>query len=123
MKDLQEGDLIRTADHGHQSLKWVGSRTVAAFGDMVPVLFPAGSIGNDRDLRVSPQHRMLLFGWRAEMVLGMDEALVPARHMQMARMGCACHASARVAYFHLLFDCPEIIFPKGCRQKAPIPIG
>jgi len=59
IESLQVGDLVRTADHDYQPIRWIGSSKVAAMGSVAPILIKAGALGNTRDLRVSPQHRML----------------------------------------------------------------
>ena len=41
--------------------------------DLQPVEFAPGAIGNARPLRVSPQHRILLNDWRAQVFFGEDE--------------------------------------------------
>ena len=60
IEHLRQGDLVVTLDSGIQPIRWIGSRTVRASGAQAPVRFARGTIGNDRDLLVSPQHRMLL---------------------------------------------------------------
>ena len=64
---LCEGDMVLTMDRGYQPIRWIGSFKRSAQGDLAPILVRKGALGNDRDLRVSPQHRMLLQGWQAEM--------------------------------------------------------
>lgn len=81
IEDLEIGDLVVTKDHGPQMIRWIGRREVAGQGDFAPILFKAGSIGNTADLRVSPQHRMLLQDWRAELFFGEDEVLIPANKL------------------------------------------
>lgn len=70
---LCAGDLIQTRDNGVRPLSWIGGRTVAATGRMAPVRITAGALGVERDLLVSPQHRMLLEGWQAETMFGAAE--------------------------------------------------
>ena len=48
---------------------------------MAPVVFAAGAIGNDRELAVSPQHRMLVSGPMAEALYGESEVMVPAKSL------------------------------------------
>ncbi|MBO6777755.1 MAG: Hint domain-containing protein, partial [Marinibacterium sp.] len=47
-----------------------------------PVLLKANSLGPGRprrDVLVSPQHRFLISGWRAQLYFGESELLAPAR--------------------------------------------
>ena len=53
IQDLRPGDLILTKDHGPQPLRWIGSRTVAAQGDMAPIqLDPSLLVGAEASLLV-----------------------------------------------------------------------
>ena len=70
IEELAAGDMVLTMDHGYQPIRWIGSSKRAATGDLAPILIRKGALGNDRDLRVSPQHRMLLQGWQAELLFG-----------------------------------------------------
>ncbi|MEO1789091.1 MAG: Hint domain-containing protein [Pseudomonadota bacterium] len=117
---LRPGDLVRTADHGLQPIRWVGQRSVAGMGDLAPVRIMAGALGNARALEVSPQHRLLLSGWRAEVTTGTSEVLAAAKHLingdtivQVARR--------EVTYIHLLFDRHEIIFAEGIATESYLP--
>ena len=58
---------------------------VAGAGAGAPVLIPAGALGNTRDLLVSQQHRMLVTGWRAELMFGEPEVLVAADRFHVVR--------------------------------------
>lgn len=106
------GDLVVTRDRGPQPVRWVGRQTVAARGEMAPVRVAAGTLGNRRDLVVSPQHRMLIGGWQAQLLFGLDEVLVAAAHLvdgdRIRRM-----PGGMVTYLHLMFDAHELIFAEG----------
>ena len=114
---LRPGDLVDTLDHGPQALRWVGQRTVPAQGALAPVVISAGVLGNPRPLVVSPQHRVLLSDWRAELLFDAAEVLVPARFLidgdrVYARTG------GEVTYVHLLFDRHEIVFSEGVPSES-----
>ena len=113
VETLRPGDLIVTADHGLQPLRWIGQRAVPGTGHLAPVRFAARTLGNRRDLLVSPQHRMLLQDWRAEMYFGRAQVLVAAKHLVNGTT--IRHApQARITYVHLAFDRHEVIFAEGC---------
>jgi hypothetical protein len=114
---LHVGDLVRTADHDYQPIRWIGSSTVAAVGNVAPILIKAGALGNARDLRVSPQHRMLLGGWQAEMLFGDDEVLVAAKHLVNDSTILRVEGGT-VEYFHMLFDTHEIVFAEGAPSES-----
>ena len=117
IEDLEPGDRILTYDRGYQPLRWIGSTRVAGVGKFAPIRFARGVLGNDRPLLVSPQHRMLLRGWQAELYTGETEVLVPATHLvndsTITRM-----TGGEVEYFHLLFDQHELVFGNGCVSES-----
>jgi hypothetical protein len=62
---------------------------------------------------VSPQHRVLIEGARAEMYFGESEVLVPAKHLVgMAEVTRALPEDG-VTYVHILFDRHEIVQSEG----------
>ena len=117
VETLGPGDLVETLDHGAQPLRWVGRRTVEGRGDLAPVAIAAGVLDNRRDLRVSPQHRMLFTGWRAELCTGQAEVLVAAKHL-VGQPGITRAPVDEVEYIHLLFDRHEIIFAEQAATES-----
>jgi len=114
---LRVGDMVETLDNGPQEIRWIGRRVVEGQGEFAPIRFKKGAIGNRRGIRVSPQHRMLITGWRAQLLFGMDELLVSAKNL-------VNDASVRVApcdeveYIHLMFDRHEVIFTEGIATES-----
>lgn len=120
VQDLRIGDLVVTRDHGLQPVRWAGQRRVAAEGNFAPVRFDAGTIGNERPLLVSPQHRMLIRGGEVNMLFGEGEVLASAKHLinggSVREMPGGC-----VTYVHLLFDGHEIIYAEGTPSESFYP--
>jgi hypothetical protein len=119
-EDLQADDKVLTMDHGYQAVRWVGSRTVRAKGAMAPVQFEAGALGNEVALQVSPQHRMLVSGWRAEVNFGEKEVLLPAIAM-MNDTSVRQIEGGEVTYVHIMFDSHEIIYAAGVPSESFMP--
>lgn len=117
VETLRPGDLVTTLDHGPRVLRWIGRRTVAGRGPAAPVRIAAGTLGNDRDLVVSQQHRMLVSGWRAQLFAGSDEVLVAARHLVNGDT-IRIAPCAQVTYVHLLFDRHEIVLAEGAPSES-----
>ncbi len=125
VEDLRVGDLVRTRDHKLQRLRWIGRRDLG-LGEMIaapqlrPVRICKGALGKGlplADLTVSPQHRMLVSGWRAEMLFGEAEVLVAATHL--THLPGITHLPARpVSYFHLLFDAHELVLSNGSWSES-----
>ena len=122
LEDLSAGDLVSTMDSGAQPIRWIGRRALSAgMLDATPRLRPVkiakGALGNSRDLLVSPQHRMLLSGNRAEMLFGVDEVLASAKDLID---GDTIYGgpSDDVEYFHILFDEHEIIFAEDAPTES-----
>lgn len=114
---LQVGDKVVTKDHGLQELRWMGSRKMLAAGKMAPIMIKAGAMGNDRDLKVSPQHRMLIEGWKAEMLFGEPEVLAAAKHLVNGDNIFEAKGG-EVEYFHILFDTHEIVYANGAASES-----
>ncbi|WP_394178294.1 Hint domain-containing protein [Yoonia maritima] len=66
IEELEQGDLVLTADAGYQPLRWIGRKEVSASRldkqpNLRPVCISKGALGTDMpstDLVVSPQHRV-----------------------------------------------------------------
>lgn len=121
VQSLHPGDLVLTLDHGYQILRWRGLRTLASQGAFAAVSIPAGTFGNHGALRVSPQHRLLIRGWQAELYCGEAEVLVKAGHLVRAGLLRQDHSGAPVTYCHLLFDHHEIINAEGLWSESYLP--
>ncbi|MFM7655029.1 MAG: Hint domain-containing protein, partial [Paracoccaceae bacterium] len=125
VEDLRPGDRVVTRDNGLQELRWVGSRSLS-LADLIvnpalrPVGIAAGALGHslpERPMMVSPQHRMLMEGARAEMLFGEAEVLVAATHLT-ALEGVEVKLTAGVRYIHVMFDRHEIICANGAWTES-----
>lgn len=122
IEHLSEGDLVVTLDNGPQPVRWIGHRSVPASGALAPVRFARGAIGNDRDLMVSPRHRMLIRGEAARRVAGNDDVLVPALALvDDFRVSVAYGGIA--SYYHMLFDRHQVIVANGAPSESFHPGG
>lgn len=125
VEDLQVGDRVMTRDSGFQTLRWVGRRSLS-IADLIvkpalrPIEISQGALGQGlplRDMKVSPQHRMLIEGARAEMLFADPEVLVAAAHLTVLP-GVEQKLTAGVTYIHLLFDRHEIICADGAWTES-----
>ena len=117
IEDLVAGDKVLTKDNGLQELRWMGSRTVPATGTFAPIMIKAGAMANDRDLMVSPQHRMVVEGWKSELLFGEREVLAAAKHL-VNNDTIFVKEGGEVEYFHMLFDTHEIVFANGAASES-----
>ncbi|MGB0506247.1 MAG: Hint domain-containing protein [Pikeienuella sp.] len=117
VQNLSVGDKIETRDNGVQTIRWIGSRLAPAVGPLAPIAFAAGLFGNENVLRVSPLHRILVQGWRAEMLFGEREVLVAAKHLVNGD-SVYVDAGGVVEYHHILFDNHEIIYANGVPTES-----
>ncbi|SLN34940.1 Bifunctional hemolysin/adenylate cyclase precursor [Aquimixticola soesokkakensis] len=122
IEDLVIGDLVLTRDHGPQPLRWIGSRSLTATAALAPIEIAQGTLGNARVLRVSPEHRMLVTGWRAELLFGEPEVFVAAKHLINDANVRPCHGG-EVTYLHMMFDQHEVVFAEGAAAESFHPGG
>jgi hypothetical protein len=129
VESLRAGDLVWTADGGPRPLRRLLSRRLgpeelAADPGLRPILIRAHAFGPGRparDLRVSPQHRILVTGWRSALHWGADEVLVPARALADGVRVEVDAAAAEVTYYHLVFDRHEIVESEGLLSESYLP--
>lgn len=117
---LVPGDLVMTKDEGAQPLRWIGSRRVAATGDFAPIHIRANTLGQHRDLLVSPLHRVLIKDSLAELLFGEAEVLVSARDL-VNDHSITRREGGEVTYVHLLFDRHQVVFSEGLETESFLP--
>lgn len=120
VEDLGEGLLVRTLDRGFRPILWVGRTELRADPRHAPVHFEAGAMGNSEAFDVSPQHRMYVGGWQAELNYGQPEVLVAAVHL-VGLPGVTRRQTGRVTYLHVLLDRHEIIRTAGTWSESYFP--
>jgi len=114
---LQPGDRVMTRDAGLQELIWTGARRVDAVGELAPIVIAKGALGNSRDLVVSPQHRMLIEGWQAQLHFGCDEVLAKAKDLVNGDT-IYRREGGKINYHHILFDAHQIVFAEGAPSES-----
>jgi hypothetical protein len=85
-----------------------------------PVLIRAGSLGNglpDRDMLVSPNHRMLVANERTALYFEEHEVLVAAKHLVDNR-GVKTVETLGTSYLHFMFDRHEVLLANGCWSES-----
>ncbi len=117
VEDIGVGTLVRTLHDGFQPVRWRDGREFPACGLFVPILFRAGAIGNLRDLRLSPQHRIRVADWRTQLWSGEDAVLIAAQQF-VNGADIVADPGGMVAYHHLMFDRHQIIFAEGVATES-----
>lgn len=117
VEDLCLGDRVVTKAAGLQPIRWIGQRTIVPRRHQWPVEIQAGVLGNAEPLRVSPQHRVLLEHWQAELLFAEPEILVPA--IALVAMGKAKQPPcSSVTYHHFMFDDHQLVLAQGAWAES-----
>ena len=125
VEDLRAGDRVITRDNGLQEIRWVGRKDMEwadllANPHLKPILIRAGALGNglpERDMLVSPNHRMLVANDRTQLHFDEHEVLVSAKHLITAQ-GVQVINVARTAYLHFLCDRHEVVLSNGAWTES-----
>ena len=117
IEDIVAGQMVRTLDHGFQPVRWIGKSTVDGIGKNAPVMIKAGALGNEHDFMVSQNHRMLISDWRAEVLFGEEEILVPAKSLVNGDT-IYVQPTDRIEYIHMMFDKHEVVFAEGVATES-----
>lgn len=120
IEDLKQGDKILTRDHGEAEIRWIGSQTVSGRDEFAPIRFEAGAIGNTEPLLLSPNHRVLVDGWLAELHCGEGEIFVAAKQLVNGKTIKVDPCEA-VTYYHILCDEHEIVSSHGIWSESLFP--
>jgi Ca2+-binding RTX toxin-like protein len=121
IETLKPGDLVITRDGGPKPLLWVGQRNVRADGEFAPLEIAPGFLqGATAPLLISPQHRVLWTGHRAQLLFGSSEVLVAAKHL-LDSPAVQRRTSETVTYIHLMFDQHEVVFANGVATESFYP--
>ncbi len=125
VEELEVGDKVITRDNGIQEIRWIGARSfdwkaLAASPHLQPVLIRAGSLGNglpERDMLVSPNHRMLVANSRTALYFEEHEVLVAAKHLVDHR-GVKRIDSIGTTYLHFMCDRHEVVLANGAWTES-----
>lgn len=124
---LEAGDRVVTRDNGLQEVRWVGRRhlhvqDLQAEPHLCPVLVRQGSLGRnlpERDLLLSPNHRVLVTQDRSTLAARGREVLVASKHL--IAEGARSVASCGTTYLHLMFDRHEVVLSNGAWTESFLP--
>lgn len=125
VETLNVGDKVLTRDNGAQAIRWIGSNRLswadlAANAHLKPVLITQGSLGGglpERDMMVSPNHRVLVASARTRLLFNEREVLVSAKHLTGGK-GLYSVDAAGVTYLHIMFDCHQVVLSNGCWTES-----
>ncbi|MBJ3762603.1 Hint domain-containing protein [Maribius pontilimi] len=121
IEDLDVGDEVLTRHGGYQEIRWIGHSIMPATPRNRPVRLQAGALRAgvpSRDIAVSPQHRILVDGHRAELYCGMMEVLVPAIHLVDGDAITRETEGDTVEYFHIMLDAHDVVFTADLQSES-----
>lgn len=120
VENLTVGARVLTRDNGIQHISWVGHKD-ATTQDLEetpairPIFIKAGALGGglpERDMQVSPFHRMLVVSELAQMYFEQNEVLVYAKDLIKLR-GVGVAPAQNVKYIHFMCEHHEIVLSNG----------
>ncbi len=125
VEDLREGDRIITRDNGIQEIRWVGrkdvsGKTLQSTPHLKPIMIRAGALGNglpERDMMVSPNHRILVSNDRTQLYFEESEVLAAAKHLIGSAGIIELHVM-QTSYIHFMFDRHEVVLSNGCWTES-----
>ena len=120
VEELQVGDRVITRDNGIQEIRWVGAkpitgREMAANPHLKPILIREGALGNglpERDMMVSPNHRLLVNNDKTALYFEEREVLAAAKHL-VGAPGIHAVDVLGTSYIHFMFDHHEVVLSNG----------
>lgn len=122
--DLRAGDRVLTRDNGFQEIAWAGRKSVSERDlkndpSLRPVRIKAGALGiggPDRDLIVSPNHRLLVAGVDAQVLFDETEVLVAAKHL--LHIDGVQRLKAPTTFVHFMFERHEVVLSDGLWSES-----
>lgn len=125
VQDLKVGDRVITRDNGIQEIRWIGRRNILGTElkrkvHLRPVLIRQGALGNglpERDLMVSPNHRVLVNNDKTALYFEDREVLVAAKHLT-GLPGVETMWLPETTYTHFMFDRHEVVLSDGAWSES-----
>lgn len=125
VESLRPGDRVITRDNGIQEIRWTGFkditwRDLTVNPHLKPILVRQGSLGNglpERDMMVSPNHRLLVTNDRTALYFDEHEVLVAAKHLVSGK-GVHEVDSIGTTYIHFMFDRHEVVLSNGAWTES-----
>ncbi|WP_246079413.1 Hint domain-containing protein [Parasedimentitalea maritima] len=125
VEDLKAGDRVITRDNGIQEIRWLGRRDLSSDelsggAHLQPVLIRQGALGNglpERDMMVSPNHRVLVANNKTALYFEDREVLVAAKHLT-GLTGVDAVETSEVSYIHFMFDQHEVVLSDGAWTES-----
>ncbi|MCB2092813.1 MAG: Hint domain-containing protein [Rhodobacteraceae bacterium] len=126
IEDIRAGDRICTKDDGAQEVLWTGQRRMTgarlyAMPHLRPIRIRAGAMGEDRpdrDLIVSPEHRMLVKTPSAMSLFNQPEVLVAARDLVDGHLIVTETGIREVSYIHVMTERHQIVWANGLETES-----
>lgn len=124
-EELRIGMQVITRDNGVQPIRWIGRRTISAAAlarnaHICPVLIRRGTLGDnlpERDMLVSPNHRLLVARDKTILHFNEPEVLAAAKYMTCTQ-GITTMVPRQVSYIHFMFDRHEVVLSNGCWSES-----
>ena len=125
VEELQVGDRIITRDNGIQEIAWLGHKPMAGKQlvqnpHLQPVLIKRGALGQglpERDMMVSPNHRVLVSSEKTQLYFEESEVLAAAKHMVGAE-GIHTVNVMQTTYVHFMFERHEVVLSNGAWTES-----
>ncbi|NUH65053.1 Hint domain-containing protein [Sulfitobacter sp. S0837] len=122
VETLRSGDLVQTRDNGSQPVIWAGQRhlgpaALTAAPGLRPIHFAPGALGNNRPLRLSPQHAVAvdLPGRGASLLRAGRAARIEGGGIRVAQ------GVREVTYVHIMLERHEVVFANGTPAESFYP--
>ena len=128
IEELCVGDKVLTRDNGVQRIRWIGSRAIElGMGEemqpLQPIRLTKDCLGPgvpDRDICLSPMHRVLINDPVVQILTGEQEAFCSVGHLVNGR-SIIREAVQDTCYFHILFDDHQVLRSSGCSSESFFP--
>jgi hypothetical protein len=125
VEELKIGDRVLTRDNGIQHITWAGQKTMTMHdlqisASMRPVMIRKGALGHDlpeRDMVVSPNHRVLVVSEMAKLYFDESEVLIAAKHLTKMD-GVEPMPLSEATYIHFMCATHEIVLSDGAWTES-----
>lgn len=116
IEHLRRGDLLQSTQGKSVTITALRRRVLRAEGILAPVVFRAGSIGNWRDLAVSPNQMLMLGRSLANTASNARHPIMAARAVN--RQDICTREGGFIEYYQIVLADPNVIFAEGVQTLS-----